>query len=125
MSEAGHYGSPVATGLACKCPRCGKGKLFDGLLKVAERCNSCGLDLSKQDPGDGPAVFVILILGAITVGLAVTLEFKLEPPLWLHLILWPPFVLFGAIFLLQRMKGLLVSLQYATKASEGGTVDYD
>ncbi len=125
MSEPKYYGSPIATGLACKCPRCGKGKLFAGLLKVAERCESCGLDLSKQDPGDGPAVFVILILGAITVGLALPLEFKLEPPVWVHFVIWPPFVLFGAIFLLRHAKGLLVSLQYANKASEGGTVDYD
>src|SRR3546814_4506734 len=46
----------ILAGLACRCPRCGKGRLFSGILKIAERCNACGLDLRKQDAGDGPAV---------------------------------------------------------------------
>ena len=55
--------SPIAAGLACRCPRCGRGRLFDGYLTVAARCSACGLDLSKADSGDGPAVFIIFILG--------------------------------------------------------------
>src|SRR3546814_12221007 len=46
----------ILAGLACRCPRCGKGRLFSGILKIAERCNACGLDLRKQDAGDGTAV---------------------------------------------------------------------
>ena len=55
--------SPVAIGLRCRCPQCGRGKLFAGLLTVRERCEVCGLDLRAHDSGDGPAAFLILILG--------------------------------------------------------------
>jgi len=47
--------SPYVAGLTCRCPRCGRGKLFDGLLTVAPVCSACGLDLKKEDSGDGPA----------------------------------------------------------------------
>ena len=50
--------------LACRCPRCGDGRCSTGLLRVRRGCAACGLDLSAQDAGDGPAVFVILFLGA-------------------------------------------------------------
>ena len=56
--------SPVDVALRGACPRCGQGKLFAGLLRVAERCLTCDLDLRGEDAGDGPAVFVILGLGA-------------------------------------------------------------
>ena len=125
MSESGQYGSPIATGLACKCPRCGRGRLFAGFLTVAERCDSCGLDLTKQDSGDGPAVFIILILGAIVVPLALLLESTAAPPMWLHMVIWPPVILAGALLMLRPFKGVLIALQYKHKASEGGTVDYD
>jgi len=51
--------SPLYAGLACRCPRCGRGRVFAGLLEVRTRCAMCDLDLSAQDAGDGPAVFVI------------------------------------------------------------------
>ena len=57
-------------GIACRCPRCGKGKLFTGLLNVVDRCAACDLDLRGNDAGDGPAVFVILGLGAIIMMLS-------------------------------------------------------
>ena len=60
--------SPYLTGLLCRCPRCGKGKLFDGFLTLKPKCDACGLDFSFADAGDGPAIFVIMIAGAIVVG---------------------------------------------------------
>jgi len=116
--------SPILTGLTCRCPRCGKGKLFSGILTVAERCSVCGLDLSKQDSGDGPAVFVIFFLGVIFMPLVFWMEFSVEPPWWLHMVVWPPLVLIVAIALLRPMKGLLISLQLHHHASDSGTVDY-
>ena len=73
---------------ACRCPRCGEGRLFTGLLTVRPACPSCGLDFSAEDAGDGPAVFVILFLGLIVVGLAAWVEIKFEPPIWVHMMLW-------------------------------------
>jgi uncharacterized protein (DUF983 family) len=75
--------SPIATGLRCKCPRCGEGKLFAGFLTPAPKCERCGLDYSFTDAGDGPAVFVILIAGFIVVAAALVVEVKYQPPYWL------------------------------------------
>ena len=63
--------------LGCRCPRCGEGRLFTNLLTVRPACPACGLDLSAEDAGDGPAVFVIFFLGLIVVGLAAVVEIKL------------------------------------------------
>lgn len=104
--------SPFSAGLRCRCPRCGQGKLFDGLLTVAPICASCGLDLKKEDSGDGPAVFVILILGAVIVGLAILVEKLFHPPDWVHMVLWPPVILAGALGMLRPFKATLIALQY-------------
>jgi uncharacterized protein (DUF983 family) len=114
MREADRY-PPVpilAASLRCRCPRCGQGKLFDGLLNVAPRCGACGLDLAAQDAGDGPAVFVVLILGALVVGLALFVEAKFAPPFWVHLVLWTPVVIGGAIAMLRPLKAWLIAMQY-------------
>ncbi len=105
--------SPFRTGIACRCPRCARGKLFKGYLDVAERCGVCGLDLTQHDSGDGPAVFVILILGFIIVGLALVVEMAYAPPVWLHMLLWLPLSLVGSIALLRPFKGILIALQYS------------
>jgi uncharacterized protein (DUF983 family) len=114
VSEAGDHPplSPLATALACRCPRCGKGKLYNGLLSVAPRCAVCGLDLAAQDAGDGPAVFVVLILGALVVGLAILVEVEFAPPMWVHLVLWTPVIFGGAILMLRPLKAWLIAMQY-------------
>jgi surfeit locus 1 family protein len=66
------------------CPRCGLGKLFDGYIKVRSACPACGLDYARFDAGDGPAVFGILIVGAIVAALALYVEFTFSPPYWVH-----------------------------------------
>ncbi len=72
--------STLGAALFCRCPRCGKGELYSGLLTVAPSCRVCGLDLRAQDAGDGPAAFVVLILGAIVVALAIAVEIAFAPP---------------------------------------------
>ncbi|MCC7274173.1 MAG: DUF983 domain-containing protein [Alphaproteobacteria bacterium] len=104
--------SPLSTGLAGRCPRCGKGALFEGFLTVRARCAACGLDLSRHDTGDGPAVFIILILGALVVSLALWVEVKFAPPLWVHAALWTPFTLGVALAMLRPLKGVMVALDY-------------
>jgi uncharacterized protein (DUF983 family) len=110
---------PIGRGLACRCPRCGKGKLFNGFLTLAPRCERCGLDYSFADAGDGPAVFVILIAGFIVVGAALMVEMRYEPPYWVHAVLWGPLILITTLWPLRAMKGLLIALQYHHKAAEG------
>jgi uncharacterized protein (DUF983 family) len=104
--------SPFRAGLLCRCPRCGQGRVFRGFLTVAEHCSVCGLALSRHDAGDGPAVFVILILGFLVVGLAILVEAKAAPPLWVHAIIWPPFILIMAIAMLRPLKATLLALQF-------------
>src|SRR6266571_146136 len=104
--------SPLRAALGCRCPRCGRGRLFAGLLNVRRTCEVCGLDLSAQDAGDGPAVFVILFLGLIVVGLAALVEIRFSPPIWVHLLLWTPLILGGAVVMLRPLKAGLIALQY-------------
>jgi uncharacterized protein (DUF983 family) len=111
--------SPIAAGLACRCPRCGKGKLFEGFLTLRPRCETCGLDYSFADAGDGPAVFVILFAGFIVVFLALIVEFAYQPPFWLHALLWGPLILVVTLGPLRPFKGVLITLQYHHDAAEG------
>ncbi len=117
--------SPLSAGLGCRCPRCGKGKLFAGFLAVAERCEACGLDLRKADSGDGPAVFIIFIVGGLVVPLAFWLDAAAHPPIWVHMVLWPIVIIGLSLALLRPAKALLIALQYRHRASDSGTVKYD
>lgn len=110
---------PISAGLKGRCPRCGEGRLFSSFLTVGKRCTNCGLDYSFADAGDGPAVFVILIIGFVVVGLALWMEVNFAPPLWLHFILWVPLALILSLVALRLIKGVLVTLQYSNKAAEG------
>jgi uncharacterized protein (DUF983 family) len=111
--------SPLVAGLMCRCPRCGRGKLFRGFLGFEERCAACGLDYSFIDAGDGPAVFVILFAGFIVVAGVLLVEAFYQPPFWVHAALWGPLILLTTLGPLRLMKGLLVALQYHHKAAEG------
>jgi len=110
---------PVRAGLLGRCPRCGDGKLFAGFLTMAKDCTECGLDYGFADAGDGPAVFVILIIGFIVVGLALWMEVSTNAPLWLHFVLWIPLTIALSLAALRLIKGLLIALQYRNKAAEG------
>lgn len=110
---------PISAGLRGRCPRCGEGRLFSGFLTVGQSCSNCRLDYSFADAGDGPAVFVILIIGFVVVGLALWMEVTLNPPLWLHFILWIPLTLVLCLGGLRLIKGVLLTLQYSNKAAEG------
>lgn len=107
--------SPLATGLACRCPRCGKGKLYEGFLSVTPTCSECGLDLKHEDSGDGPAVFIIFVLGAVVVPLALWVDAAFEPPLWVHALLWSVVVIGGTMALLRPFKGVMIALQFKHK----------
>ncbi len=107
-ARAGTLVSHFVIGPLCRCPRYGKGILYDGLLHVAEICGYCGLDLSAHGSGDGPAIFVILIVGA----LAFIVERTFAPPIWAHLINQLPLILGATILCLRPLKATLIALQY-------------
>jgi uncharacterized protein (DUF983 family) len=109
----------VRRGLACRCPRCGQGKLFTGFLTLRPTCEACGLDYTFIDTGDGPAIFIIMLAGAIVVACALIVEVKYQPPFWLHAVLWLPLILATTLLPLRSMKALLIALQFHHKAAPG------
>ena len=109
----------LAVALRCRCPRCGRGRLFSGLLTVAATCTECGLDLSGQDSGDGPAVLGIFVLGALAMIGAFLVEFRLSPPLWVHAVLWPVLLIPAAVLMMRSAKAALIALQWRHRAGGG------
>lgn len=110
--------NPLLAGLKGRCPNCGEGYLFDGFLKVAESCEACGFDLAKADSGDGPAVFVIMIVGFIVAFGALFTEFRFHPPWWVHLLIWMPLLVVLCLGMLRPLKGLMLASQFMNRASE-------
>jgi uncharacterized protein (DUF983 family) len=123
--EGGDAAPAIATllwrGLAGRCPRCGRGRLFDGFLKVAPACPVCRLGLAGHDAGDGPAVAATFILGTVVVGLAALLELTVAPPLWVHAVLWGPLVVGGSIGILRPLKGATIAIQYRYRSVDEPT----
>jgi uncharacterized protein (DUF983 family) len=111
--------SVFAAGLKGRCPRCGKGTLFHKGLVLREKCERCALSYAFADSGDGPAVFAIFILGFVVLGGALLLEFKVGPPVWVHVVLWGIVTPLLAFLLLRVLKATLIALQYKHKAEEG------
>lgn len=110
---------PVTAAIGGHCPRCGRGNLFKNVLNLRERCEACGLDYKFIDTGDGPAVFVIFILGFLMMGGALFVEFRYEPPVWVHVVAWGLLTPLLALVLLRLIKGALIGQQYKHKAEEG------
>ena len=104
----------IRLGWQGKCPRCHEGSLYKPgfTLDLRERCDNCGLDFSKNDSADGPAVFLIFILGFALVPLALILDAALGPPLWVHAILWSIIGIGATVGSLRPLKAYIIALQY-------------
>jgi uncharacterized protein (DUF983 family) len=115
--------TPAAVALNGLCPRCGARTLFAGLATFAPRCRACGLDYAAFNVGDGPAAFLIFIVGGIVVALAIAVELSVSPPWWVHVLLWVPLTATLTIGLLRIAKALLLALEYRHRAREGRIAD--
>ena len=115
--------NPFVAGVLCRCPNCGEGPLFEGFLKVTERCEACGYDLCAADSGDGPAVFIILVVGFIACFGALISEVALNPPIWMLLAFWLPVAAILTLALIRPFKGVMLAMQFHHKASEAGRDD--
>lgn len=100
--------------MRCRCPKCDEGRLFKGGFSVDlnDTCLKCGLDFSKNDSADGPAVFLIFVLGCLLVPLAVAFEYAFSPPLWVHAVLWSIVALVLTMGALKPLKSYIISLQF-------------
>lgn len=110
--------NPFLAGALGRCPNCGKGPLYVGFLTLTPRCTHCGYALAAADSGDGPAVFVIMIVGFLVVFSALFTEVAYHPPIWVHLVLWLPLGAILCLGLLRPMKGLMVAAQIRNKAAQ-------
>jgi len=108
----------LAAALTGCCPRCGARTLFQGWVRFASKCRSCGLDFADFNVGDGPAAFLILIVGAIVVVCALVLDAAVEPPIWVHLI-WVPVATGLTVGGLRVAKAWLLGQEYRHRAREG------
>lgn len=122
MLDSGKKFPPVSIFKAAvlgRCPRCCQGNLYSGFLSKNRHCSSCGLDFSFADSGDGPAIFVILVVGFLVVGGVLVVEIWYQPPYWVHGIVWLPITTLLSLLLLRPFKAALVALQYQNDARLG------
>ena len=110
--------SPAASAFRGLCPRCGARTLFDGWVRFASRCRSCRLEFDDFNVGDGPAAFLIFIVGTIVVVAALVLDGAYSPPWWVHLV-WIPVASALTIFGLRVSKAWLLAAEYRHRAREG------
>jgi len=110
----------IKTGWSCKCPKCKTGDLYrPGLtLTLRTTCEECGLDLSKNDSADGPAVFLIFILGALLVPLALLFDAAFSWPLWLHAVIWTAVSLIITLGALKPLKAYIIALQFKHRPTD-------
>lgn len=111
--------SSLSTGLRCRCPRCGEGKLFRGFLTLADGCDRCGLDYGFAEPADGPAFFVMTGVGILVIAVFAWVAVVLQPPIWVHFVTVFPALIIGCLGTLRPVKAWLVAEQYIHKAEEG------
>ena len=102
----------IRAALTGACPKCGANTLFKGWIDFAPKCRACGLDFTQFNVGDGPAAFLTLIVGAIVVVGAVSLQLSAEPPFWVHILIWPVLALALVVGGLRVGKAALLHSEY-------------
>lgn len=115
--------TPLGLGVRGLCPRCHRGRIFAGYLRLAARCDACGLDLGFADPADGPAFFAMSIVSLPAVGIAAWMEIGLGVPIWLNLLATCLLAMASCCALLRPLKGWLVCSQYINKAEQARLAD--
>lgn len=102
-------------GFMCRCPNCNKGGLYKSFLKVNDHCGHCHEALHHHRADDAPPYFTIFIVGHIVVPLVMAVELAYRPSLLVHAALWLPLILLGTYWLLPRVKGALIGIQWALR----------
>ena len=116
--SAGEAPSLAAATFNGLCPRCGARTLFAGTARLAPNCDQCGLDFAAFDIGDGPAAFLILIVGTIVAVAAILVDLAYSPPWWVHLV-WLPVMVGLTLAGLRLGKAALMYQIFHHRAGEG------
>jgi len=98
----------LARGFRRTCPKCGEANLFNGFLKLNASCNACGQELGHIRADDFPPYLTMIIVGHIVVPLILLTEKTLHPSIMVQLAIWLPFTFLATMWLLPRVKGLIV-----------------
>lgn len=105
--------------MAARCPVCDRGHLFAGILKFRDQCDVCGADFSHlEDTGDGPAIFVIFIVGIFIAPIPVVLSLATGWPSWILVSAFAPIILGASIFFLRIFRAMLFRRQWKQQAIE-------
>jgi uncharacterized protein (DUF983 family) len=102
-------------GYAGKCPACGSGKMFPRYLKVADKCPACEEELHHHRADDAPPYFTILIASHFIIAGVMAVEDYFRPSYMVHLFIWLPLTMGMCLWMLPRVKGILVGLQWALR----------
>jgi len=100
-------------GFACRCPACGRGRLFAGYLRPVTECESCAAPLGAIRADDAPPYFTIFAVGHVVVPLMLLLERQAAPPLWLHAAIWLPLTVGLSLALIRPFKGATIGAMLA------------
>ena len=95
-----------------RCPRCGEGAVYAGYLKVVDRCAVCGLALAANDSADGPAVFLLFVIGFVALPLAFWINALFDLPGWAFMGIACLLIVGMTLLLLPPAKALVLGLQY-------------
>lgn len=112
MTESSDALKPLTVALKHCCPRCGKGKLYSGLLEIADECSECGLQTGSHDVGDGPVYCAMTLLCFGVTLFAVYLEIAYSPPSWVHIVSTGFLTLALTPLSLRFFKSYIVATQY-------------
>jgi len=115
----------VPAALFALCPRCGATGLFRGVASFAPHCGTCGLDYSTFNVGDGPAAFLIFLVGGLAMVVAGWLALDVDPPVWVYPLVLVPLVIGGTIYGLRLGKAALLNSEYKRRAVEAVSKDAD
>lgn len=113
----------ILRGLQRRCPNCGEGVLFHGYLKVVDSCAVCSEDLHHHRADDGPAYLTILIVAHILGFLMHFVWVHLRPDPFVMATVLTIFCVALSLYLLPRLKGMIVGIQWARRMHGFGGAD--
>jgi uncharacterized protein (DUF983 family) len=104
----------VLRGLACRCPNCGRARLFTRYITVRTPCPACGIDNAKFASDDLPPYLTIALVGHTVVPAFIWFDWRYAPALWVEASIWLPLSIALSLVLLPSMKGVSVGLAWAS-----------
>ncbi len=111
-------------GFMLRCPSCGRGRLMRGYLKVRSNCPACGEDFSHQRADDGPAYATIMVVGHLMAPLLLWSFMRWRPEPAVLAAVFVAGCVALSLFLLPRMKGMFVAVQWSRRMHGFGGDDH-